>query len=402
VINNLNYLLNDLQTDTNLIHFNNAGASLMPKQVLDSQIEHLKLESQIGGYEAAQQQEQKIAAVYSSVAKLINCKETEVALVENATIGWLSAFKSIQFKRSDIILTAECEYGSNYLAYLQLQQEKGVEISVIPSNKHGEICIQSLADMLKKDTDNRIKLISITHIPTNSGLVNPIKEIGELARQYQVLYLVDACQTAGQLPIDVRSIQCDFLTATARKYLRGSRGAGFLYVREAIIDKSNPPLIDVRSALWTSPNSYQFRADAKRFENWENNYSALLGMGCAIDYALAIGIDNIAARNKLLADNLREQLALIRCVTVQDIGRDKCAIVTFSVTGIPSLVIKNSLNKDNINVSCSSPSSTLIDATKRNLPDVVRASIHYFNDDQQIDIFIACLTKIIKQYLIED
>jgi selenocysteine lyase/cysteine desulfurase len=388
----------DLNTNKALIHFNNAGASIMPKAVLNSQTQHLLLESQIGGYEAAKQMQTQISDVYASVAKLINCHPDEVALVENATIGWVAAFQSIPFKKGDKILTVECEYGSNYLAYLQLQAQKGVEIEVIPSTGTGEACVATLQDILEKDIDKKIKLISVTHIPTNGGLVNPIIEIGKLARQYNVLYLVDACQTAGQLPIDVIEIGCDFLSATGRKYLRGPRGSGFLYVRKEIIEQLEPPMVDVRSARWTDLNTYTLKADATRFENWENNYAALLGLGCAIDYALDIGIENIVDKNNQLATSLRDKLSAISTVTVQDIGSEQCAIVTFSVQGVESLVIKEALQAYSINVSCSSPSSTLIDATRRNLPDLVRSSVHYFNTDQQISIFIDALNDIIKYH----
>jgi selenocysteine lyase/cysteine desulfurase len=392
---NINNYSTDLVSDDSLIHFNNAGASLMPKAVLDCQIEHLKLEAIHGGYEAAALKSVAITEVYNSVAKLINCQPQEVALVENATIGWVCAFQSIPFRDGDTILTAQSEYGSNYLSYLKLKEQVNVNIEIIPSTASGEICLEALADML----DSSVKLISITHIPTNGGLVNPIEAIGKLARQHNILYLVDACQTAGQLPIDVERIGCDFLSATGRKYLRGPRGSGFLYVKKSIIEQLKPPMIDVRSATWTDLDSYQLRADATRFENWENNYSALLGLGCAIDYALDIGLAKIAQINKDLATELRNQLSNIEGVVVQDIGSDKCAIVSFCVAGIDAQAIVDTLRKQQINTSCSRPSSTLIDAKIRDLPDLVRASLHYFNTRDQITTFCQTLSHIISSTL---
>ncbi|EPJ43121.1 MAG: hypothetical protein OFPII_43580 [Osedax symbiont Rs1] len=388
---NLSKVQADLCASKQLIHFNSAGSSLMPRQVLDCQVQYLSLEAKLGGYEAAAEKATEINAIYASVAKLINCDTSEVALVENATIGWMSAFYSIDFQAGDKILTAECEYVSNYLAYLKLRQEKGVIVAVIPSTSSGEVCISALEQLI----DDRVKLISITHIPTNGGLVNPIEKIGKIAKQHDILYLVDACQAAGQLPIDVEEIQCDFLSATGRKYLRGPRGSGFLYVRKSVQPKVTPPVIDVRSATWTTVDDYQFSGDATKFENWENNYSALLGMGCAIDYALDIGLENIAAANHILAADLRAKLTLLPRVTVWDIGSEKCAIVSFSVSGIQSREIDQRLQHFNINVSHSTPASTLIDASRRKLPDVVRASVHYFNSIEQNDAFIKALTEII-------
>lgn len=389
---NLEKVTQDLVTDSNLIHFNNAGASLMPRPVLNCQLNYLNLEAQIGGYEAAQRSQGAIQAIYASVATLINCQADEIALVENATIGWVSAFQAIDFADGDRILTSQAEYGSNYLSYLKLKRSIDVSIEIIPSEDTGEVSLSALEALI----DHRVKLISVTHIPTNGGLINPIHDIGKIAKHHGILYLVDACQTAGQLPIDVQAIGCDFLSATGRKYLRGPRGSGFLYVKNTVINQLQPPIVDVRSATWTGTNSYQLRTDAKRFENWENNYAALLGLGCAIDYALAIGLTEIARINNQLASKLRDQLAQIPQVTVQDIGAQKCAIISFSVAGINAQVITDALREQQINTSCSRPSSTLIDAQIRQLPDLVRASIHYFNNEKQIATFCQKLQAIIQ------
>ncbi|MCJ8297854.1 MAG: aminotransferase class V-fold PLP-dependent enzyme [Pseudomonadales bacterium] len=381
----------DLVANKNLIHFNNAGASLMPKTVLQTQIEHLTLEASIGGYEAANEKSAQIEAVYQSVATLINCQAEEVALVENATIAWMSAFYAIDFQSGDRILTAEAEYASNFLAYLQLKREKGVIIDVIPSNAQGEICCQSLEAMI----DDKVKLISITHVPTNGGLVNPAEAVGAIAKKHRILYLLDACQSVGQMPVDVAAIGCDILTATSRKYLRGPRGAGFLYVSNKIVDSLHPAMIDLRAAKWTELDQYQLQPGARRFENWENNYAALLGMGCAIDYALQIGLQQIAERAFELARYSREQLSLLESVKVYDIGSQQCAIVTFASSKIAAGELVKALKSYRINVSCSSPSSTLLDATRRQIPDLVRASVHYFNDKSQVDHMLVALQKIL-------
>ncbi len=381
----------DLVANKNLIHFNNAGASLMPKTVLQAQIEHLTLEASIGGYEAANEKSAQIDAVYHSVATLINCKSEEIALVENATIAWMSAFYAIDFKAGDRILTAEAEYASNYLAYLQLKQQKGVIIDVIPSNAEGELCCQTLESMI----DDKVKLIAITHIPTNGGLVNPAEAVGAIAKKHNILYLLDACQSVGQMPVDVAAIGCDILTATSRKYLRGPRGAGFLYVSDKIVERLHPAMIDLRGARWTELDQYQLQPGARRFENWENNYAALLGMGCAIDYALTIGLQQIAERAFELARYTREQLSLLDCVQVYDIGSQQCAIVTFASSKMASTELVKVLKNYHINVSSSSPGSTLIDASRRQLPVLVRASVHYFNDKAQVDQLLVALRKIL-------
>jgi len=380
----------ELMADAGYVHLNSAGASLMPRCVLQTQLDYLQLEARVGGYEAERQQQQRLDAVYDSVARLINCQASEVALVENATVGWMMAFYAIPFEAGDRILTVEAEYASNYLAYLQIARQKGVIVDTIPSTADGEASLDALRGMI----DERVKLISVTHIPTNGGLVNPIEEIGAIAREHGILYLVDACQSAGQLPLDVARIGCDMLSATGRKYLRGPRGSGFLYVSKRILDDLHPPMIDMLAAEWIEVDRYRLRPDARRFENWENNYAARLGLGRAIDYALETGIDSISAEVLRLADQLREGLAEIPGVTVYDIGRHRCGIVTFASNSVAAVEIESRLRENDVHVSVTTPAGTLIDATRRQLPEMVRASVHCFNQQSEIERCLGLVREI--------
>ena len=380
----------DLLCEPGFVHLDSCGASLMPRCVLEAQVAHLQLEAEVGGYEAERRCKAELEAVYDSIAALINCRRDEVAIVENASVGWMMAFYALEFEAGDRILTAEAEYASNYLAYLQLVRQRGVVVETIPSTASGETCVDSLRSMI----DDRVRLIAITQVPTNGGLVNPVEAIGAVAREHDIFYIVDACQSAGQMPLDVRRIQCDVLTATSRKFLRGPRGVGFLYVRAAALDRLHPPMIDLYSAQWVAPDRYQLRADARRFENWENNYAARLGFGRAIDYALNIGIDVIEAEVVRLAAMLRERLAAIAGVSVHDIGERKCGIVTFSVAGIEATAVESGLRDDGILVSCSSPYSTLIDASRRQLPTLVRSGVHCFNTEAELQSLVDAVTAI--------
>lgn len=375
----------------NVIHFNNAGSSLMPRPVLDEQIAHLKLESSIGGYEAMADKKKQIEKVYKSIAKLIGADSSEIAIVENATVGWAMGFYAIDFKPGDRILTVEAEYASNYVAYLHMAREKGVSIEVIPSGDDGNLCIDILESMI----DDNVKLISATHIPTNSGLVNTVAELGKVARKHDILFLVDACQSVGQLPVNVNEIGCDMLSATSRKYLRGPRGVGFLYVRKPVIEKLHPPIVDLRSAIWEDPGTYTLHPDARRFENWENNYAAILGLGAAVDYALNIGLENIQKRIDQLATDLRFRLNSIEGIATHTISKNQCGIITFHVDGHKASDIVDQLRKKHINTSVSEPRSTLLDANKNKLPDLVRASVHYYNDEEEIEQFINVLRGLI-------
>lgn len=381
----------DTPGKNNIIHFNNAGSSLMPRQVLDAQIAHLKLEASIGGYEAMTQAKDKVGAVYASVAKLIGADPSEIAIVENATVGWAMGFYAIDFKPGDRILTVEAEYVSNYIAYLHMAQDKGISIEVIPSGEDGNLRLDILEDMI----DENVKLISTTHVPTNSGLVNQVAKVGEIAKKHGILFLVDACQSVGQMPVNVDEIGCDMLSATSRKYLRGPRGIGFLYVRKSVLEKLHPPILDLRSAIWKDAGSYELRPDARRFENWEYNYAALLGFGAAIDYALDIGLENIQARVDELANMLRRELDTIDGVITHTISKNQCGIVSFHVQGHKAGDLVNQLRDNHINTSVSEPNSTLLDANKNKLPNLIRASVHYYNDEEEINKFVNVLRGLI-------
>ncbi|MDQ5936197.1 MAG: cysteine desulfurase / selenocysteine lyase [Cyanobacteriota bacterium erpe_2018_sw_21hr_WHONDRS-SW48-000092_B_bin.40] len=374
------------------LHFNNAGAALMPESVLATVINHLQLEAKIGGYEAANQEATRLEKVYRSIAQLINCQPDEIAVVENATRAWDMAFYSMPLKVGDRILTACNEYASNYIAFLQMAKLRGVEIDVVENDQYGQIDLTRL----KEKIDDKVKLIAITHVPTNGGLINPAAAVGKLAKEHKIPYLLDACQSVGQLVIDVEEIGCDLLSATGRKYLRGPRGTGFLYVRKSILEKLEPPFLDLHAAEWSSLNQYEMRPDARRFENWECNVAAKLGLGQAVDYALNLGLSNIEHQVTALAKQLRMALAALPSVSVQDLGENKCGIVTFTVAGHSALEVKTYLASKAINVAASTLSGTRIDMENRGLADLVRASVHYYNTEEEIAKFCAAVQSVDK------
>jgi cysteine desulfurase / selenocysteine lyase len=363
-----------------VIHLNNAGASLMPEPVLRAVTEHLELEARIGGYEAAARREDAWQHTYDAIATLINSDRDEIAVVENATRAWDMAFYGLRFASGDRILTSAAEYGSNYLAYLQTNRRTGVSVEVVPDDERGEVSLDALAEML----DERVKLVAITHVPTNGGLVNPAEGVGELARQADVPFLLDACQSMGQMPLDVERIGCDMLAATGRKFLRGPRGTGFLYMRRELIERIEPPFIDVLSAEWTGRDTYRWRSDARRFENWETNYATKIGLGAAVDYALRWGLEDIRDHNYPLAARLRARLRELPRVVVLDLGREPCAIVTFTIAGSDPRAVARKLSERRINVSVSTIEDTRLDMEARGRESWVRASVHYFNSEDEI------------------
>ena len=373
-----------------VVHFNHSGSSLMPQSVVDAVIDHTNLEAEIGGYEAEDAVNARFQGVYESVARLLNASAAEIALVENATRAWDMAFYAIPFAPGDRILTSISEYASNVIAFLQIGK-RGVTVEVVPNDEHGQISLDALAAML----DSTVKLVSMTHMPTNGGLLQPAAAVGKLARHNGSFFLLDACQTAGQLPLDVEELGCDFLSATSRKFLRGPRGVGFLYVREEVIDQLEPPMLDLHAAEWTSADGYRLRPDAKRFENWEKNYANHLGMGVAVDYALDIGLDRIWAQVERNAVLLRERLSAVPGVTVRDLGEVKGGIVTFEIVGHdPDAVSKKLRETWKINTSGSGISSTRFDMESRGIERMVRSSTHYFTTDDEIELLATAVEQI--------
>lgn len=373
-----------------VIHFNNAGSSLMPEPVSSALFEFLQSEVNRGGYETAGLYDDGLENCYRAAARLLNCQPQEIAFVENATRAWDMAFYSIDFKPGDKILTAIAEYGSNVIAYLQQAKRCGVEVEFIPDDEYGQVDVKALSNMI----DNKVKLISVSHIPTGGGLVNPATEIGKIAREHHVPYLLDACQSVGQIPIDVEAIGCDMLSITGRKYLRGPRGTGLLYLRQSVIESLEPPFLDQHAAKLISPNEYEVYQTARKFENWEQNFAGKYALGVAIEYALDWGLDSIQQRIYALADYLRSELANLADISVEDVGQEKCGIVTFRSTRVDADTIKATLARNNINVSVSDGSGSLISFEQRGLEQLVRASVHYFNTEDEIDFFVKQLWTI--------
>jgi len=372
------------------MHFNNAGSSLPPDVVLDTVINYLTEEASYGGYETEYKYNAELNNTYALIARLINADVNEIAVVENASTAWWLAFNGIDFKAGDEIITSEMEYVTNLISFTHTKKTYGVKIKVIPNDEHGNFSLSELEAAISPQT----KLIAITHIASSTGGVMPVVKIGKIARKHGVLYLVDACQSAGQVPVDVREIDCDMLSVTGRKYLRAPRGTGFLYVRKTIQDKLKLQLMDGFTTQWVTETDYKIRDDARRFELYEKNRALILGLGKAVEYALNIGVDRIWQRVQYLANILRNQLRSIEGISVHDFGDEQCGIVTFTVNEIDSAVIKAKLAEKQINVSVGLAKSTLFFMNKNHLSSVVRASVHYYNTEKEIIIMCDVLRSL--------
>ncbi len=386
--------LEQIRRDTpgvdHVLHFNNAGAALPPRVVLATVVEHLEREATIGGYEAAAEAADRVAAVYTSLARLIGADSHQIAVLENATRAWDMAVYGYPFTTGDRVLTSRAEYVSNVIALLQLQKRHGIEVVLIEDDEHGQIDLQHLEAELARGA----AMVALTHAPTNGGLINPAEAVGDLCKQYDVFYVLDACQSAGQVPLDVDRIGCDALSGTARKYLRGPRGVGFLYVGPRALERIEPSFLDLHAADWTGDTTYEVRPGARRFENWETNYAGKLGLGAAVDYALELGIEATSERLCELAEQLRTSLKDLDGVSVHDKGAVRGGIVTFTIEGRDSVDVQEQLSAQRINTTSSGAGHARLDLLARGLPTLVRASLHYYNTDEEIIRFVSAVDRL--------
>ena len=391
---------NETSGTRNVIHLNNAGAGLMPDVVTKAQLDHIRLESEIGGYEAAEFKSNTIHAFYEQAALLFNCKPSNIAFTASATDSYTRALSSIPFKKGDIILTDKDDFVSNQIQFLSLQKRLGIEIIHINNAPAGGVDLNDLEEKLRK---YQPRLLAITHIPTNSGLVQPVDEIANIFNSYsqrypgKTWYILDACQSAGQMKLDVQSLHCDFLSLTGRKYLRGPRGTGALYISDKVLHAGLEPMfIDMRGAEWTEKGKYKQQPDARRFEDWEFAYSTVIGTKTAIEYCRNIGEDKIWQQVKLLSGIIRSELSAIDGLMILDRGKEKSGSVTFHIAHFrPEFIVKQLLRRK-INVVASYRAYGLIDFDEKGVEWVIRASPHYYNTVQEIEIFIEALKEIIK------
>lgn len=370
------------------IHFNNAGASLPPAPVTKAILDYISLESITGGYETVDMMSNDIEAFYSSAGKLLNAQAKNIAFTSSATSAFSLALSSIPLERGDVILIANEDYISNQIALLSLQNRIGIKLLRAQSLASGGV---DLNDMERLMDAHHPKLVSLTHVPTNTGLVQPVADVGKLCNKRGIPYLVDACQSVGQLPLDVKKIGCDFLSATMRKFLRGPRGAGFLYVSDQVLDKKLTPLfVDMRGADWTGPDSYEVRMNAKRFEEWELPYALVMGSKAAIEYAMGIGLENIEARNKTLCEIIKNKLASIE-LNVLDQGAVQSSIITVAIPGKQPKEVMDYLRSKKINTSTSHLANAQIDFASKKIDWALRISPHYYNTEDEIDNLIQSL-----------
>ena len=366
-------------------HFNNAGSALPPQVVVDTMVDHLRREAEIGGYEAHAEAQDRLDATYADCGRLVGSGPEGIALTTSATDAWLRGFLSVRVEHGDRILVSQAEYASNVIAIMSAARRVGAVVEAVPDDATGVLDVDALSSML----DERVRVVAVTHAPSQNGLLNPAEAIGAALRAGapDAWYLLDACQSIGQVPLDVAAIGADFVSATGRKFLRGPRGTGFLW-SSARAQTLEPAIIDLDSATWTSLDDYVVVPGAHRFETWEKSYAALLGMGAAADYALELGLDVAQRRISWLADRIRVALAEIPGVVVRDRGQTRTGIVTFSVEGRVAADVVRDVKARGVNVSHSPREYAVRDFDAHGVTGLVRVSPHVYTDDTDLDALL--------------
>jgi cysteine desulfurase / selenocysteine lyase len=374
------------------IFLNSAGSSLMPTGVVEAMQRYLKEEQLYGGYEVAKNECAAINEFYLETARLINCRPENIAFAYNATDAYSKALSAIVFLKGDYILTTNDDYISNQLAFISLQKRFGIQLLRTKNLPNGDIDFNDFEQLVLA---YKPKLVALTHIPTNSGLIQDAEKVGEICSRHNILYLVDACQSVGQIAVDVSKIKCDFLSATGRKFLRGPRGTGFLYISDRVIEEKLEPLfIDMQGARWTGVEAYDIQMNGKRFEEWEFSYASLIGLTAAVRYTNVVGIENIQTRNAALSGKLRSNLQKIAGLQVLDKGSKVSSIVTFHMAGIGLEKLCELLKKKEVRHSVTYKEHALIDLTNKGVDWVIRLSPHYFNTFDEIEAITNILTEI--------
>ena len=377
-----------------LNHLNNAGAALAPASVRRAVSDYLDLEAALGAYEAAESRAEQIQGAKEKVGELIGARGRNIALTQNATTAFAQAIVAFDFRPGDRIVTSRADYASNQIMYLALARRLGVEVVRVPDAPSGGI---DPAELEREVSRRRPALVSVTWVPTNSGLVQPAEAVGEICRRREIPYLVDACQAVGQLPVDVERVGCDYLAATARKFLRGPRGIGFLYAADrALAAGAYPVTVDMHGGTWSDPDDFTLTPDARRFESWEISYALVAGFGAAAAYALEVGIATAATRASALAAYARERLAELPGVRVLDRGPALCAIATAAIAGRDAEELKLALRARGINTSSADREDAVIDMDEKGVRSALRMSPHYYNTADEVDAAVAALEEIIR------
>lgn len=372
-----------------VIHFNHAGASLPSQATLDAIIEQLRLEALCGPMEAADQSVQ--ARARSAAALLLNANTENIAFASSGSAAWGMAFNALgPWQDGERILVGRHEWGGN-LACIAGAVSAGARLEVIPCDETGAVSVSALQQMI----DPKVKLIALTWLPANGGLINPAEAIGAVARQHGIPYFIDAGQALGQLPCDVQALNCDVLKGAGRKFLRGPRGTALMYIKPGFLERLVPGHLDVLSAPWNG-EGFSVRDDARRFETSEVSVALLAGLANALEEFNHLGATRIRQRIEGLSGQLRERLESVSGLTLHNLGlaNQQSGLVAFTLKGWDSVELKQRLAQRGINIGANGVAYTPLDMQARGLDSIARIAVSYLNTEEEMDVLLNALNEL--------
>lgn len=372
-----------------LIHFNTAGSGLMPPSVADAMIDCVRREAEGGAYETELYYDKVVQhEVYQRIARLLAAPVEDVALFDSATRAWCSVVCRLDLGPADRVWVTPYEYAGNLISLLRLRDRTGCRIEVVPTTPAGDLDLDWMAANVSDD----VALVSVTHIPSGCGIVNPVAEIGRLLAPYRCFYAVDGCQSVGHVPTSVAEIGCDLLTGAGRKFLRGPRGTGFAYVAPRLRKALVPEFHDLHVAQVVAPDRYEVTdPSARSLELAERTTAAVVGLDVALEHHLTTGQDRPQAAFPIL----RALLADLPDIELILPGTNHSGILSFRHHTLPAERIVAGLAERNINAWQIRGDHTPIFMARHGVDRAVRASVHYYNTGDEAAAFTDALRSII-------
>lgn len=375
-------------------YLNNAGSSLMSHETINSVIDHLSLECRVGGYRAASMCELQIEDFYGLAAKLVGApSSTCIAFMDSASRAWNMALYGLPLCDGDEIVTLSSEFGTNLVSIFHFASKVGAKVTVLECDPSGFFDMSELRKCLERGA----RLIAISHVAAHASIVNPVEEIGKLVAQFEALYLVDGCQAAGQMDIDVVEIGCHAYTATGRKWLRGPRGTGFLYVKESSL--ISPLYVDLASADLAfgndgKPSGVTIGSDARRFELWERSIASMIGLKVALSQYLALDQNDVHARMRTASLDLRKCISANSNLKLIGNEASNSSIVGF-YTLDPSRedALKRAFEDAEIQISTMGDWDCPMHFPKNGAGSIFRLSPHYYTEHDTVDLAKAVIQK---------
>ncbi len=371
------------------INFNNAGSS-RPFSGVNSAISNfLEIEERYGGYFATEKHKKKLNSFYNNLSRLINCRNEEISFSSSTTLAWNIFFNSFEISKNQNIIIFENEYGSNLIYY----RKQNLNLKIVKINSNGKVCFKDL----KKKIDKNTKIVCLCHVASQCGERMEAEKIGKLIHSINpnILFVVDACQSIGQIEVDVKKIDCDVLVGSGRKYLRGPRGTGFIFIKNSIRKNLQPLILDLRNTKLTKKGLKVSKANI--FENFEYSPALKIGLSKAIEKINLFGIKKIEFDIAKKSKYLRKKLEYFNDISFFENKECLTGINTLRIRGYSTYQLYQYLLSKKILTSISSYSSSSLYFKKKLVNDVLRISLHQYNTFNEINYLIKCLIDLIKK-----